>query len=94
MDYVSLLNQVWQHYTNPSVNTGIWISPPVVDFTPVTGTTLHPVQWQCKLEFLDCTGQAVNSTKALAKQDAARQVAWQLHRQGKLSGFSLRWRYN
>lgn len=93
MDYVSLLNQVWQQYTNSAVTTGVWVPPPAVAFTPVTGTSLHPVQWQCQLSFAGFTGQAVNSTKALAKQDAAQQVAWQLHRYGKLSGFSLRWRH-
>nr|AVV62528.1 ORF4a [Middle East respiratory syndrome-related coronavirus]WCC62929.1 ORF4a protein [Bat Coronavirus HlHI19]WCC62937.1 ORF4a protein [Bat Coronavirus MrGD19]WCC62951.1 ORF4a protein [Bat Coronavirus TpGX16]WCC63210.1 ORF4a protein [Bat Coronavirus EsJX20] len=94
MDYVSLLNQVWQHHINLAVNTGVFVAPPIADFTPVSGTTLHPVQWQCKLDFLDCTGQAVNTSKALAKQDAARQIAWQLHRQGKLSGYTIRWRFN
>ncbi|ASL68944.1 hypothetical protein [Hypsugo bat coronavirus HKU25] len=96
MDYVSLLNQVWQHYTNSAVDTGVYIPPPVVAFLPVPGTSLHPVQWHCQIIFDGIIEQAVNSSKALAKQDAARQIAWRLHKQGKLSGinkYALRWRF-
>nr|WDE20359.1 orf4a protein [Betacoronavirus sp.] len=93
MDYVSLLNQVWQRLTNSASNPGQWVARPDISYCPVTGTAQHPVQWQCTLAFAGYTAQAVNSTKALAKQDAARHVAWELHRDGKLSGCSLRWRY-
>nr|AUM60026.1 ORF4a protein [Middle East respiratory syndrome-related coronavirus] len=91
MDYVSLLNEVWQKYTNSASTSLDWFPRPYIAYKPVPGTSTHPVQWECTFTFAGFVGQAVNSSKALAKQDAARQVAWELHREGKLNGFKLRW---
>ncbi|ARJ34228.1 ORF4a protein [Bat coronavirus] len=95
MDYVSLLNQIWQKYLNLPDTVCLYIPKPASSFKPVAGTSLHPVQWECKITFAGYTEVAVNSTKALAKQDAARRIMWLLHRDGGIpDGCSLHMRHS
>ncbi|AIG13098.1 ORF4a protein [Coronavirus Neoromicia/PML-PHE1/RSA/2011] len=95
MDYVSLLNQIWQKYLNLPDTTCLYIPKPTAKYTPAPGTSLHPVQWNCQLSFAGYTESAVNSTKALAKQDAAQRIAWLLHRDGGIpDGCSLYLRHS
>nr|AHX00713.1 ORF4a [Middle East respiratory syndrome-related coronavirus]AHX00723.1 ORF4a [Middle East respiratory syndrome-related coronavirus]AHX00733.1 ORF4a [Middle East respiratory syndrome-related coronavirus]AKM76241.1 NS3b protein [Middle East respiratory syndrome-related coronavirus] len=95
MDYVSLLNQIWQKYLNSPYTTCLYIPKPTAKYTPLVGTSLHPVLWNCQLSFAGYTESAVNSTKALAKQDAAQRIAWLLHKDGGIpDGCSLYLRHS
>nr|ARQ84748.1 NS4A protein [Middle East respiratory syndrome-related coronavirus]ARQ84759.1 NS4A protein [Middle East respiratory syndrome-related coronavirus]ASY99780.1 ORF4a [Middle East respiratory syndrome-related coronavirus]ASY99886.1 ORF4a [Middle East respiratory syndrome-related coronavirus]ASY99897.1 ORF4a [Middle East respiratory syndrome-related coronavirus] len=79
MDYVSLLNQIWQKYLNSPYTTCLYIPKPTAKYTPFAGYT----------------ESAVNSTKALAKQDAAQRIAWLLHKDGGIpDGCSLYLRHS
>lgn len=73
MNSVSLLNQFWQSY-NSVINTAEnWVGPPQYSFYPVLSTASN-IHWCCTATFLGYTVQSIDTTKALAKQQAAHQL--------------------
>nr|QRN68081.1 orf3b protein [Betacoronavirus Erinaceus] len=78
MNPVSLLNQFWQKY-NSVINTAEnWVGPPQYTFHPVLNTASN-IQWCCTATFLGHTVQTIDTTKALAKQQAAHQLLQRLN---------------
>nr|UMO75622.1 MAG: hypothetical protein [Erinaceus hedgehog coronavirus HKU31] len=74
MNYISLLNQVWQKYNSTINSAEQWTHPPQYIFHPVLGESPNTIQWLCTATFLGNKVQAVSNTKALAKQQAAKQL--------------------
>nr|WCC63344.1 ORF4a protein [Bat Coronavirus PaJX20] len=94
MDYVSLLNQVWQKQVNSVQEGSLAPIRPTFAYRPVQGNLQYPIKWRCIFTFAGYAGTATEPTKALAKQEAARQVCLRLQDDGRLDGFELRLRYS
>ncbi|ABN10877.1 hypothetical protein BatCoVHKU5_gp4 [Pipistrellus bat coronavirus HKU5] len=94
MDYVSLLNQVWQKQVNSSQEGTLAPVRPTYAYRPVQGNLQCPIKWRCIYTFAGYTGTATEPTKVLAKQEAARKVCLRLQEYGRLDGFGLRLRYS
>nr|QRN68035.1 orf4a protein [Betacoronavirus Erinaceus] len=70
MNPVSLLNQFWQSYNSVTNTAENWVGPPQYSFHPVLKAESN-ICWVCTATFLGYTVQAIRTTKALAKQQAA-----------------------
>nr|QRN68109.1 orf3b protein [Betacoronavirus Erinaceus] len=78
MNSISLLNHFWQKYNSVTNSAECWVGPPQYSFYPVLNTASN-IQWCCTATFLGHTVHTLDTTKALAKQQAAHQLLQRLN---------------